>query len=87
MLELRFVYPECVKPREGPLSLRASVDGYALDEAEYSSIGEHVYRASIPAERLRGRTAIVEFELNSSIPPDATDLRERGIIVSNIGLY
>jgi len=87
LLELRFVYPECVKPREGPLSLRASVDAFALNQAQYSTPGEHVYRASVPAACLRSRTAIVTFELDSALAPDATDRRERGIIVSNIGLY
>jgi 2-polyprenyl-3-methyl-5-hydroxy-6-metoxy-1,4-benzoquinol methylase len=87
LLELRFVYPECVKPREGPLRLLTSLDGLSLDEAQYSTSGEHLYRASVPSDRLQARTAIVEFELNHALPPDATDLRERGIIVTNIGLY
>lgn len=87
LLELRFVYPECVKPRNGPLGLRASLDGFALAEAQYSTTGEHLYRATVPSARLQARTAIVEFELDHALPPDATDLRERGIIVSNIGLY
>jgi tRNA (mo5U34)-methyltransferase len=87
LLELRFDYPECVKPREGRLRLRASLDGLSLDEAQYSTSGEHLYRATIPTDRLQARTAIVEFELNHALPPDATDLRERGIIVTNVGLY
>lgn len=87
LLELRFVYPECAKPREGPLGLRASLDGLSLPEAQYSTTGEHLYRATVPAARLQARTAIVEFELDHALPPDATDLRERGIIVTNIGLY
>jgi len=87
LLELRFDYPECVKPREGRLRLRASLDGLSLDEAQYSTSGEHLYRATIPADRLQARTVIVEFELNHALPPDATDLRERGIIVTNVGLY
>ena len=87
LLELRFVYPECVKPREGSLGLRASVDGFPLAEARYSNTGEQLYRANIPTAQLQARTAIVTFELDHALPPDATDLRERGIIVSNLGLY
>jgi hypothetical protein len=87
LLELRFVYSECAMPREGPLRLRASLDGLSLPEAHYSTTGEYLYRATVPADRLQARTAIVEFELNHALPPDAADLRERGIIVSNIGLY
>jgi SAM-dependent methyltransferase len=87
LLELRFVYPECLKPRDGLLGLRASLDGFALAEAQYSTTGEHLYRATVLSARLQARTAIVEFELDHALPPDATDLRERGIIVSNIGLY
>jgi SAM-dependent methyltransferase len=86
-LELRFVYPECAKTREGPLGLRASLGGLSLAEAQYSTTGENLYRASVPADRLQARTAIVEFELDHALPPDATDLRERGVIVTNIGLY
>jgi len=87
LLELRFVYAECVKPRNGPLGLRARVDGFPLAEAQYSTTGEHLYHATVPAARLQARTAIVEFELDHALPPDATDLRERGIIVTNNGLY
>jgi tRNA (mo5U34)-methyltransferase len=87
LLELRFVYPECAKPREGPLGLRASLNGVPLPEAKYSTTGEHFYRATVPAARLQARTAIVTFELDHALAPDAIDLRERGITVSNIGLY
>lgn len=87
LLELRFVHSECVKPPEGPLRLRASLDGNPLPEAQYSTTGEHVYRATVPAALLQARTAIVTFELNHALPPDAIDLRERGLIVTNIGLY
>ena len=52
-----------------------------------STAGEHLYRATVPAAMLQARTAIVAFELDHALPPDATDLRERGIIVLNIGLY
>jgi len=86
LLELRFVYPECAKPREGPLGLRATVDGNPLAEA-HSNSGENLYRATVPAACLQARTAIVSFELDQALPPDAIDLRERGIIVLNIGLY
>jgi SAM-dependent methyltransferase len=86
VLELEFVYPDPVKERIGLLRLNASIEGAPLPETEYRASGPHVYRATVPPRQLRKPTLLVEFELNQAIPPDAGDLRERGIIVSNIGL-
>jgi hypothetical protein len=85
LLELRFVYHECARPYEGRLVLSAHIDGFALAEAQYSTAGEHMYRAAVPAHVLRCSTAIVTFELNYAIPADGYDQRERGIIVTNVG--
>jgi len=87
LLELSFVYAECMKPREGSIGLQATIDGFSLGEAHYHTTGQHIYRAAVPAACLRGRTAIVTFELDHAMPPDALDQRERGIIVTNVGLY
>jgi hypothetical protein len=86
MLELEFVYPEALKEQIGLLRLKASVSGAPLPECEYSASGPQIYRAPVPPRLLRKPTVVAEFELNQAIPPDCTDLRERGIIVSNVGL-
>jgi hypothetical protein len=86
-LELCFTYPDYVRQRIPSLRLNASIGNVSLAEAQYSTCGEHVYRASVPAYLLSRRTVIVNFELDRAVPPDPVDLRERGIIAFNVGLY
>jgi len=86
-LELWFTYPDYVKQRIESIRLNATIGHVALGEVQYSSCGEHVYRANVPAYLLSRRTAIVSFELDRAIPPDSVDLRERGFIVLSVGLY
>lgn len=86
-LELRFVYPDHLEQRTETLRLKASIGNVSLGEVQYSSKGEHVYRATVPSRLLRSSTVIVKFELDRAIPPDSVDLRERGIVVSSVGLY
>jgi tRNA (mo5U34)-methyltransferase len=86
-LELHFVYPDYLKQRIPSLGLKATIGKVLLGEAQYSTSGEHIFRAAIPAGLLRGGTVIVTFELDRAIPPDSVDRRERGIVALNVGLY
>jgi tRNA (mo5U34)-methyltransferase len=86
-LELHFVYPDYLKQRIESLRLKASIGEILLGEAQYSTSGDHIFRAPVPAGLLRGRTVIVTFELDRAIPPDSVDGRERGIVALNVGWY
>ena len=87
VLELNFVYPDALKARPGSLRIKARIQDAPLPEVEYSDAGQQVYRAQVPARLLRKSAVRAEFELNQALPPDAKDLRERGIIVSSVALH
>ena len=85
VLEMEFVYPGPLKERVNELRIKGSVNGTSLGEVRYSAMGEHFYRLHVPGDLIRTSKIVVEFELSDAIPPDSTDLRERGIIVPNAG--
>ncbi len=86
VLRLEFTLPELVLDRFGALTLRAAVNGVALPEETYSEPGEYMYVRRVPAESLTAGAAVVEFELDHALPPDETDERERGVVVSSVRL-
>jgi tRNA (mo5U34)-methyltransferase len=86
-LELHFVYPDSLKQHIESIRLKASIGNVLLGETHYSSNGEHVYRATVPSRLLRNSTVTVMFELDQALPPDSVDMRERGVVVSHLGLY
>ena len=85
-LHLKFVAPEPVLARLGAITLRARANGVALEPATYSEAGELAYIRAIPAAALKAEQVRVEFELDKALPPDESDHRERGIIVSFVGI-
>ena len=65
--------------------LRAAVNRSPLPPVTYTAAGDHVYVQSVPAWVLQGRTTRVDFELDKALPPEESDRRERGVIVSFLG--
>ena len=84
-LELAFVYPEVLKERAESIQIQATINGTPLPAAQYSALGEHVYRVPVPKRLLQEPTSLIEFELDRAMPPDSVDLRERGIIPFHVG--
>lgn len=84
-LELEFVFPDVLKAES--LKMKASLGDTQLPEAVFSSCGENVYRAIIPARLRPTPSALIQFELDQALPPDATDRRERSIIVFSVGFH
>ncbi len=83
MLKLRFFLPELVIQKVGPLTLAAWVDERPLASETYAEPGEHVYVRGLVGGPTDQRVRI-EFRLDRALPPDDTDPRERGIIVSSL---
>ncbi len=86
-LELEFVYPDALKARTECLQLQASLADTIFPAAVFRTAGEHVYRARIGKHLLRDPKTLVRFELDQALPPDASDRRERGIVVLSVGLH
>jgi len=83
-LKLRFFLAESLVQRLGPLTISASVNGQPLAPETYSSAGEHAYVRHLPAAWPAGSRVVVDFHLSAALPPDESDPRERGIIVTSL---
>ena len=78
MMTLKCAAPEVLLP---PLTLTASVNGMPLATYPMPQTGDYEFVLRIPAT---DRETLVEFELDRALAPDATDNRERGIIVRDV---
>ena len=85
ILELRFTIPEVALPQTKSLTLAASLNGAALTPETYTKAGEFTYRREIPASQLEGDSARVDFAVDKTIPPNDSDKRELGVIVTEVG--
>jgi hypothetical protein len=78
--------PDVVIQNRTSITLSASIQGSNLAAEQYTKGGQYTYLRDIPGERLQGAVVQVDFALDKAIAPSATDLRELGIIVNDIGL-
>jgi hypothetical protein len=85
-LSLALSIPDVVTEKLGILTLSASIDGTKLASTTYSKPGGYTFSADVAPELLKKETAVVEFELDKSLPPGPSDQRELGIIATSVGL-
>jgi hypothetical protein len=85
-LQLKFTVPEVVIAKLKALSLSAAVSGTPLSPESYTQAGEFTYSRDVPASLLAGESTKVDFSLDKTMPPTATDQRELGVIVTTVGL-
>lgn len=85
-LMVKVAVPDPVIQKFGSVQLTASVDGYKLEPQIYAKAGKYTYTRDVPADHLKDDTARIDFSLDHALPPGATDRRELGIIVSEVGL-
>lgn len=84
-LVLRFTLPEALLKNLKFITVSAAVKGLALPSQTFGTTGEQIYRQDVPAEAFRDPSVPVDFSLDKALPPSATDTRELGIVVSEIG--
>ncbi len=75
-----YIPPELLE-RAGPVTMAMATESGALEPAFFDREGMHTLTRSLP----RG-AAILKFSLDKSLPPDASDGRERGLIVASIAM-
>ena len=85
-LQFKFTVPEVAIAKLKALSLSASVNGTALTPESYTQPGEFIYTRDVPANLLAGESAKVDFSLDKTMPPTASDKRELGVVVTTVGL-
>src|SRR5882672_2243835 len=70
VLELRYSVPDVLLSKLGPVTVNASVNGFALPPETFSNAGDGVYLHDVPASALRGDAVTVEFSVDKSLPPN-----------------
>jgi hypothetical protein len=85
ILQLKFSLPEVVSQKLGAVALEATVAGSPLGKESYTVPGELTYTREVPAKLLAGDSVRVDFDLDKSLPPNDSDQRNLGIIVSAVG--
>ena len=84
---LRFFLPAAVLQRGGSVRLLARVNGIDLEPATFREEGLHLYECGFPRETSTAESLTIEFELSDALPPDASDGRERGVIVASLDVH
>lgn len=85
-LSLQFAIPDDAVRKRPSVTLSVTVGGVKLAPETYTQGGDLSYTRDVPADRLTGDTVLFEFSLDKALPPNPPDVRELGIIVSQIGL-
>jgi hypothetical protein len=85
VLQLKFAIPDVALSKLKGVSLSAYVNGTALSPETYSQAGQFIYSRDVPANLLAGDVVRVEFSLDKTLPPSATDRRELGVVASTVG--
>lgn len=76
-----YLHNECIR-KFGPLTLSASLNGRDLPPAVYDTAGMQTLVRRLVADP--GRELLLRFRLNTALPPDELDYRERGVVVASI---
>jgi hypothetical protein len=67
------------------MDLSIAVDGVALPRQHYDKPGQFTLRLDVPPEALRFDPVRVDFTLDKALSPAGREVRELGIIVSEVG--
>ena len=84
LLRLRLYVPEAVLEHCAKITLEAIANGVALPPETYTQPGEYEFVRSLAPFSTAAGDIRIDFSLSAALPPDATDRRERGLIVASI---
>jgi len=85
-LVMKLAVPEVVIQKLTSVQLSAAVQGYKLEPQVYTKPGQYTYTRDVPADKLQSGVVRIDFALDHTLPPAETDVRELGIIVTEVGL-
>jgi len=84
-LQLKFTVPEVLITKLQAISLSAAVNGMPLSPESYTQPGQFTFSRDVPANLLGSDSVKVDFSLDKTLPPTATDQRELGVVVTTVG--
>jgi hypothetical protein len=79
-VDFRFVVPEALLKRYGPISISAKAGDEALRPETYSIPGEHRYVRAVSPTAARAQVLRLDFALDRYASPGDFDSRELGLI-------
>ena len=85
-LVMKLAVPDAVIEKLTSVQLSASMQGYKLEPQIYTKAGQYTYTRDVPADKLQSDAVRIDFALDRALPPTGTDVRQLGIIVSEVGL-
>jgi hypothetical protein len=85
-LVMKLAVPDAVIQQLTSVQLSASMQGYKLEPQIYTKAGQYTYTRDVPADKLQSDAVRIDFALDRALPPTGTDVRQLGIIVSEVGL-
>jgi hypothetical protein len=85
-LTVKLAVPDAVMQKTNSVQLTASLDGYKLEPQTYTKAGSYTFTRDLPAAKLQNGVVRIDFALDHSLPPTGSDVRELGIVVSEVGL-
>jgi hypothetical protein len=85
-LALKLNVPDSAIKQLNILTLSAKVGDTSLPPQTFNKGGDYTYEADVPSTALQTAPVRVDFWLDKSVPPSASDRRELGIIVNQVGL-
>jgi hypothetical protein len=85
-LTFSFSVPDVVIQKLSSVTLSVSAGGTKLKSETYSKPGSYTFTSDVPPDLLVKEAITIDFELDKTIPPSATDQRDLGIIATGVGL-
>lgn len=85
-LVLKLAVPDAVIQQLTSVQLSAAIQGYKLEPQIYTKPGQYTYTRDIPPDKLQNDAVRIDFSVDHTLQPTATDKRALGIIVSEVSL-
>jgi hypothetical protein len=85
-LVMKLAVPDVVLQKVNSMQLSASIQGANLEPQLYTKSGQYTFTRDVPAEKLHADVVRIDFSLDHVLPPTGGDVRQLGLIVSEVGL-
>ena len=85
-LVMHLAVPDAVIEHSQFVELSCSVEGLKLDPQVFAKAGAYTYTRDVPADKLKGREVRIDFAVDHTLTPRPPDIRQLGIVVSEVGL-
>jgi hypothetical protein len=85
-LVMHVVIPEPVIQHSPFVELSATLDGLKLAPQVFAKEGSYTYTRDVPADKLQGPEVRIDFAVDHAFQAAPPDIRQLGIIVTEVGL-